>query len=191
MSYGRPHGSGAAWTDERIALLKKLWPTGASASQICAQLGGGLSRNAVIGKVHRLGLPGRQSSSCTPRAPRKRKPSAPALLPSTISSRSIERALIDIEPAIESDPREAIDLPPEPESGERVTLHDLRERMCRWPSGDSRKGESVTFCGSGGCSGAYCARHSLLAYQPARRPRRAVHKPAKLSGFALRVGFYS
>ncbi|WP_035463509.1 GcrA family cell cycle regulator, partial [Bartonella birtlesii] len=46
------------WTDERVELLKKFWNEGLSASQIAAQLGG-VSRNAVIGKVHRLKLPGR------------------------------------------------------------------------------------------------------------------------------------
>ena len=46
------------WTDERVEKLKKLWSEGLSASQIAAQLGG-VSRNAVIGKVHRLCLPGR------------------------------------------------------------------------------------------------------------------------------------
>ncbi len=46
------------WTDERVELLKKLWADGLSASQIAAELGG-VTRNAVIGKVHRLGLSGR------------------------------------------------------------------------------------------------------------------------------------
>ena len=47
-----------SWTDERVELLKKLWTDGLSASQIAAQLGG-VTRNAVIGKVHRLNLSGR------------------------------------------------------------------------------------------------------------------------------------
>ena len=47
-----------SWTDERVELLKKLWSDGLSASQIAAELGG-ITRNAVIGKVHRLGLAGR------------------------------------------------------------------------------------------------------------------------------------
>ena len=45
-----------SWTDERVELLKKLWSQGLSASQIAAELGGGVTRNSVIGKVHRLGL---------------------------------------------------------------------------------------------------------------------------------------
>ena len=50
-----------SWTDERVERLKKLWADGLSASQIAAELGG-VSRNAVIGKVHRLNLPGRAKS---------------------------------------------------------------------------------------------------------------------------------
>ena len=59
------------WTDERVELLKKLWADGLSASQIAAELGG-ITRNAVIGKVHRLGLSGRAKSPSST-APRPRK----------------------------------------------------------------------------------------------------------------------
>src|SRR2546430_17678400 len=60
-----------SWTDERVELLKKLWTDGLSASQIAAELGG-ITRNAVIGKVHRLGLSGRAKSPSST-APRPRK----------------------------------------------------------------------------------------------------------------------
>ena len=60
------------WTDERVELLKKLWADGLSASQIAGELGG-ITRNAVIGKVHRLGLSGRAKSPSSS-APRARKP---------------------------------------------------------------------------------------------------------------------
>src|SRR5450755_2670444 len=60
-----------SWTDERVALLTKLWADGLSASQIAAELGG-ITRNAVIGKVHRLGLSGRAKSASSA-APRQRK----------------------------------------------------------------------------------------------------------------------
>ena len=73
-----------AWTDERVETLKKLWGDGLSASQIAKQLGG-VTRNAVIGKVHRLGLSGRAAPSRPARhpeakpAPRPRaQPAAPA-----------------------------------------------------------------------------------------------------------------
>ncbi len=65
-----------SWTDERVELLKKLWSDGLSASQIAAELGG-ITRNAVIGKVHRLGLSGR-AKSASAGAPRPRKMRPPA-----------------------------------------------------------------------------------------------------------------
>src|SRR6476646_6714836 len=73
---GRPK---MGWTDERVELLKKLWQDGLSASQIAKQLGG-VTRNAVIGKVHRLGLSGRATPSkparTTFKAPRPTRPAA-------------------------------------------------------------------------------------------------------------------
>ena len=63
-----------SWTDERVELLKKLWQDGLSASQIAAELGG-VTRNAVIGKVHRLGLSGRgQPTSSIKRQRRTHSP---------------------------------------------------------------------------------------------------------------------
>ena len=59
------------WSDDRVEQLKKLWEGGLSASQIAAELGN-VTRNAVIGKVHRLGLSGRAKSP-TSAAPRPRK----------------------------------------------------------------------------------------------------------------------
>src|SRR2546423_15305097 len=72
LRYRREQGATTMmWTDERVELLKKLWADGLSASQIAAELGG-ITRNAVIGKVHRLGLSGRAKSPSS--APRPRKP---------------------------------------------------------------------------------------------------------------------
>ena len=65
--------AGATWTDERVELLKKLWADGLSASQIAGELGN-VTRNAVIGKVHRLGLSGRakdKAASAAPQRPRR------------------------------------------------------------------------------------------------------------------------
>ena len=61
-----------SWTDERIELLKNLWDSGQSASQIAKELGEGVTRNAVIGKAHRLGLKSRPSPV------KADKPEAPA-----------------------------------------------------------------------------------------------------------------
>ena len=67
------------WTDDRVELLKKLWAEGLSASQIAAKLAGGVTRNAVIGKVHRMGLSGRVTRArvSTPRTRKTREPSHP------------------------------------------------------------------------------------------------------------------
>ena len=77
------------WTDERVETLKKLWTDGLSASQIAAELGG-ITRNAVIGKVHRLGLSGRAKSPSSA-APPRAEPSPPQF-PSAISSSMKEPA---------------------------------------------------------------------------------------------------
>jgi GcrA cell cycle regulator len=66
-----------AWTEDRVETLKKLWSDGLSASQIAKQLGG-VTRNAVIGKVHRLGLSGRAAPSRPARRPAPRGPRAHA-----------------------------------------------------------------------------------------------------------------
>src|SRR6186713_2052734 len=64
------------WTDERVEQLKKLWADGLSASQIASQLGG-VTRNAVIGKVHRLNLSGRAKPASNAARPRKARPTSP------------------------------------------------------------------------------------------------------------------
>ena len=65
-----------SWDGERVELLSKLWQDGISASRIAAQLGAGITRNAVIGKVHRLGLAGRAKPAASAGAPRPRRVAA-------------------------------------------------------------------------------------------------------------------
>src|SRR6187431_1517061 len=74
----RQEENSMTWTDERVEQLKKLWSDGLSASQIAAELGG-ITRNAVIGKVHRLGLSGRAKSPSSS-APRPRKPRSSTMM---------------------------------------------------------------------------------------------------------------
>ena len=76
-----------SWTDERVETLKKMWSEGQSASQIAKELGG-VTRNAVIGKVHRLGLSNRAGSSAP--APEK-KPAKVA--PKKAAPKPVERWL--------------------------------------------------------------------------------------------------
>ncbi|MEM1195724.1 MAG: GcrA family cell cycle regulator [Pseudomonadota bacterium] len=71
-----------SWTDERIATLKKMWEGGATASQIAEELGG-VSRNAVIGKAHRLGLKSRPSPVKASEKKKAAKRTAPKTAPST------------------------------------------------------------------------------------------------------------
>src|SRR5579862_8446583 len=87
---GMAVGDGAmGWTEERVEILKKLWLDGLSASQIAKQLGGA-TRNAVIGKVHRLGLSGRAAPS-HPSRPTFKAPRAPRpIAPSVARPRSLE-----------------------------------------------------------------------------------------------------
>ncbi|KAA2236661.1 GcrA family cell cycle regulator [Salinarimonas soli] len=166
------------WTDERVEVLKKLWSDGLSASQIAAEIGG-VTRNAVIGKVHRLGLSGRSKSApVAAAAPRPRKPSAPR--PAGPVAEEDEDEIIlrpePIAPAVEAaaapvymDNRVVeIALP----LSQRVTIMDLRESMCRWPIGDPTNPE-FRFCGGRSITGLpYCPEHAQVAYQPAADRRR-------------------
>ena len=161
--------AGATWTDERVELLKKLWTDGLSASQIAAELGN-VTRNAVIGKVHRLGLSGRakdvKAASATPRARKAtRAPSAPAPIAPQPHS-NVVLAPIPLQPVREEPvvtvEEEDMAIP----MSERVTIMDLRESMCRWPMGDPTKPE-FRFCGARSITGLpYCNHHARIAYQP-------------------------
>ena len=153
------------WTDERVELLKKLWADGLSASQIAAELGG-ITRNAVIGKVHRLGLSGRAKSpsSATPR-PRKPRSGGHMLRVSRPAVRGNTALAYDYD--MEPEP-ELVEIPME----QRKTLLQLNEHTCRWPIGDPGSTEFF-FCGGETANELpYCAYHSRVAYQPATDRRR-------------------
>jgi GcrA cell cycle regulator len=161
-----------SWTDERVETLKKLWADGFSASQIAAELTG-VTRNAVIGKVHRLGFSERAKSPASA-APRSRKPRVASHTP-RISRGSI-RGNTALAYTYE------LDVDPEPEPidnviplGQRCSLLELTEDTCRWPIGDPGSADFF-FCGGQSITGLpYCAYHSRVAYRPAnvrhdRRP---------------------
>jgi GcrA cell cycle regulator len=149
------------WTDERVELLKKLWADGLSASQIAKQLGG-VTRNAVIGKVHRLGLSGRAAPS-QPARPAFKAPRAPrAAVAAPAAPRRIEAPA----PA----PVAAMPTPPvvykeEPGS---ATVLTLGAHMCKWPIGDPAS-DSFSFCGRRSSDGPYCSDHARVAYQPQQK----------------------
>ena len=178
-----------AWTDERIALLKQYWEAGRSASQIAELLGEGLSRNAVIGKAHRLGLASRPSplktgeTKAEPKAPRA-EPKAAA--PKPVAPRPQPAPPAPASAAPEAAARPAPSAPPQPVAiepasasvrsaprpkGGRVTLLDLNDRICKWPIGHPDEPD-FHFCGKPVNPGfPYCSEHCLVAYQ-AQMPRR-------------------
>lgn len=168
--------TGNTWTDERVELLRKLWASGKSASQIAAQIGG-VTRNAVIGKVHRLGLSGRgKVKAATPARARKtvkaEAPVAPARNAqpkAPVQANVVELSEIT---AVSASALTEVAIPP----SERVALVDLRDSMCRWPLGDPTTAD-FGFCGGPSVPGLpYCAHHCQIAYQPVsdRRKERRV-----------------
>ena len=149
----------AGWTEDRVGALKKLWLEGQSASQIAKQLGGGVTRNAVIGKVHRLGLSGRATPSQPARAtfrPARPRPTQPTQAPS--APRRIEA----VQPRVAT----AASVPaPMPDLPGTATVMTLGAHMCKWPIGDPSSTE-FSFCGRRASEGVYCVEHARVAYQP-------------------------
>lgn len=141
------------WSEERVAALTELWRAGHSASQVARQLGG-VTRNAVIGKAHRLGLTGRdlpsrphlpgQSSSLRPRS----EPRTPCL-PSRVTSTVLQALAVEIAPT--------------------ATLLSLADDGCRWPIGDPAR-PGFGFCGrTRDRGGVYCAEHAPRSTEARKR----------------------
>ena len=99
----------AGWTEDRVGALKKLWLEGQSASQIAKQLGGGVTRNAVIGKVHRLGLSGRAAPSQPARA--TFRPSRPRPAAQPTQTPSAPRRIEAVQPRAAAVPSVASTMP--------------------------------------------------------------------------------
>jgi GcrA cell cycle regulator len=160
------------WSDDRVELLSKLWGEGLSASQIAAALGGGVTRNAVIGKVHRLGLSGRAKPGAgAATRPAKQRPASP--VPAQLDGgrtppRDPEQLM---RPTLAADQRWELEQVEIPES-QRVSIMELRDTTCRWPLGDPSKTD-FAFCGGRAVAGLpYCGHHCRIAYQPAAERRR-------------------
>lgn len=177
-----------SWTDDRVELLKKLWAEGLSASQIAGQLGG-VTRNAVIGKVHRLGLSGRATTSRV-KSTRARKnkagrTNAAPRLGLFSNSNSALRTLSSPDGSKEEPFRSQYVELVIPED-ERVDLVDLKENQCRWPIGDPQD-KNFHFCGKPKSEcGPYCEYHAQIAFQPlsrqgARNKTTVIAKQAKLA----------
>lgn len=169
-----------SWTDERIALLKKMWKEGKSAAEIAKTLGKGVTRNAVIGKAHRMGLSGRPSPIKKP-APASKKEAAAA--PARKESKDVKKAAPPAggkaNPALAKEAEELKKIEKEiVPLGGGVSLLELTERMCKWPIGDPREAD-FTFCGRGIRVGTpYCPDHASMAYQSSSRSRGPAHHAA-------------
>ncbi len=184
-----------SWTDERVELLKKMWSEGQSASQIAKELGG-VTRNAVIGKVHRLGLSNRAGApapSAKPAAKAEAKVKPEAAAPKAEPRPKPQIVRTEAEPAAERPAPAPVvrkpfvasgqPLPPQPSANEispevlatvrevektskKISLMELTERTCKWPVGDPAT-EDFWFCGLSAVPGKpYCEAHVGVAFQP-------------------------
>jgi GcrA cell cycle regulator len=179
------------WTEERVELLKKLWLEGLSASQIAGVLGDGVTRNAVIGKVHRLKLSGRAKPAssaprarATPRAPGVRRVSSGIGRPSSgiasmMKARTMGPAPMHGATALKIDAEYQTEVYVAPQVQElfipedqRLNLLELNEHTCKWPIGDPLTPDFY-FCGQHSEEGKpYCEFHSRRAYHQLEKKKR-------------------
>jgi GcrA cell cycle regulator len=150
----------ATWTAERVEQLRHCVVTGLTCSEIAAEIG--VSRNAVIGKIHRLGLSsgrpaGARAQGCPPRVRRPRAPTQGQMLRLAYAQMADGSAPIMLDANVDS--------------AHPCSLADLAERKCRWPLGDPVKSD-FAFCGNEAVTGfAYCVGHARMAYRSAERRR--------------------
>tara|TARA_B100000963_G_scaffold86613_1_gene74245 strand:+ start:4385 stop:4879 length:495 start_codon:yes stop_codon:yes gene_type:complete len=139
-----------SWTEEKVAKLKELWGKGNTASQI-AEIIGGISRNAVIGKAHRLNLSAKIKTRSTNSNYNLKSSAENNIDKLKRGRRSKFKSLI-----IEKDF--------EPENPKQ--LEELDENSCKWPIGHPNE-KSFYFCGRTSLKDfSYCKLHLLYAYQP-------------------------
>ena len=164
-----------SWTDERVELLTKLWAEGLSASQIATELGGA-TRNAVIGKVHRLGLSGRGKAPVQAKPRRTRQARAPrrtVVQATTVGNVALKQVFEEeMEPNQLPQVQTANVAPFVIPLEQRRSILTLSEQTCKWPIGHPGS-DDFYFCGAKcDVSTPYCEAHSRLAYQPAVDRRR-------------------
>lgn len=163
----------SAWNDERVEMLTTLWKDGLSASQIARRIGG-VTRNAVIGKRIRLGLPDRGPSRRNASNHVRRSGTAVAK-----RAHALDRAFGGLPDGSDLRRKTSTESPAPLPAGpdlitppdQRVALDDLAEAACRWPYGDG----PFAFCGKPKVMGKpYCEGHCMRAFEPlALRRRRA------------------
>ena len=166
-----------SWTDDRVEVLKKLWGEGRTAAEIAKELGG-VTRNAVIGKAHRLKLSNRASP-----IQQNTKKAAPAVAANISGAQAesknvtatLTKNVANTNVAAPKTTEKAAPLKPVMSESDakrkRWALTDLESNMCRWPLGDPRE-TNFGFCG-GRADGSkpYCEEHTAVAYQASGRNR--------------------
>ena len=149
-----------SWTDEKVAKLKELWGKGSTASQI-AEIIGGISRNAVIGKAHRLNLSAKIKTRTATSNQSFENSNEEKNNKNKRSRKNKFKSLI-----IEKDF--------EPENPKQ--LEQLDENSCKWPIGHPDE-KSFYFCGRSSLKDfSYCKLHLLYAYQPKGKKEEATEK---------------
>ena len=150
------------WTEERVALLRKLWAEDFSASRIAAELGG-VSRSAVIGKMHRLGLCGRGKPTCSvkrqskPRLPRSERQVCRPLSIGNTALKALPETLVEAQ----AQPSDSVVVP----MARKLTIEKLTEHTCKWPIGNPGDQE-FHFCGHDSLEAMpYCRYHARIAYR--------------------------
>ena len=139
-----------SWTTERERKLKELWKKGHTASQIAEMLGS-TTRNAVIGKAHRLNLEARSTSKKSSTTPKPKLENHVEIKQEKLSRKARFRSLL-------------LDKNFEPENPKK--LEELTDQTCRWPIGHPYE-ESFYFCGRKPIEKfPYCKLHVLYAFQP-------------------------
>lgn len=151
------------WTDERVELLRARWLEGKSATEIAAELGAGITRNAVIGKKDRLALKRPETQQTQTRRYFKGKPKRPrALVMEEHRQRSTLIRKQDLPPPPPKPFKDIVDTRPD----RVVALVDMDRHDCRWPFGDPRQSD-FGFCGAPTREGSsYCPVHHRRAYLP-------------------------
>ena len=156
----------SAWTKDRVGRLKTLWLDGWSAEQIARELANGITRSAVLGKLHRLGL-------STGRAPVQRN-----VRPHGAQAPSRKRRAPSAPAAPAARPLPPEPAKPAPEQGLASVL-SVGRRQCRWPLGDP-KASDFSLCGRPIARGAFCEPHAARAYTPAPETARHLERLAQL-----------
>jgi GcrA cell cycle regulator len=174
------HYGPSSWTDERIEYVKARWSRGVTARQIARELGGGVTKSAVLGKIHRLGIAQLSPNACPRRWRRRAKNGR------HIFHRTVERPfsgilpgqqwrrpvwVIEAKPYVD-DPGKDADI----SLAQRRALLELASHDCRWPVGDPSTADFF-FCGAEALQGKpYCkahderARRSVIARHEERKP---------------------